>query len=148
MDLVLDHDSVGRIIEGGSVNHVVFTGSVPAGRKIYAHAAKSLIGCNLELGGKDGAYVAADANLQQAADVLVDGAMYTPDYPLGHLIAFQIEDYFDARQGPMGEEFERICKLGRLTPDAWMRQAVGSPLSAEALLRATGKALQELTAAP
>ena len=26
-------------------------------------------------------------------------------------------------------EFERMTRLGRLTPDAWMRQAVGAPLS-------------------
>jgi hypothetical protein len=41
----------------------------------------------------------------------------------------------------MGEEFERICRLGRLTPDAWMRQAVGAPLSATPLLTATEEAL-------
>jgi len=42
----------------------------------------------------------------------------------------------------MGEEFERICRLGSITPDAWMRQAVGAPLSAEPLLQATGGALK------
>ncbi|MEM7483337.1 MAG: alpha/beta fold hydrolase [Acidobacteriota bacterium] len=72
---------------------------------------------------------------------MVDGAMYTPDYPLGHLISFQIEEHFRSLAGPFGEEFERISRLGRLTPDAWMRQAVGSPLSAEPLLAATGGAL-------
>ncbi len=75
-EVVLGHDTVGRIIEDGMVDHVIFTGSVPAGRKIYAHAAKALVGCNLELGGKDGAYVAADADVKQAAECLVDGAMY------------------------------------------------------------------------
>ncbi len=72
---------------------------------------------------------------------MVDGALYTPDYPLGHLIAFQIESHFRSHQEAFGAEFERICKLGRLTPDAWMRQAVGSPLSAEPLLAATEAAL-------
>jgi len=31
---------------------------------------------------------------------------------------------------------ERMCALGSITPDAWMRAAVGSPLSAEPLLEA------------
>jgi acyl-CoA reductase-like NAD-dependent aldehyde dehydrogenase len=35
-----------------------------------------LLDCQLELGGKDGAYVAADADPKMAAESLVDGAMY------------------------------------------------------------------------
>ena len=69
------------------------------------------------------------------------GAMYTPDYPLGFLIAFQVESFFNGLDEPMGREFERICQLGRLTPDAWMRQAVGTPLSARPLLVAVEGAL-------
>ncbi|MCZ6649389.1 MAG: hypothetical protein O7D35_01870 [Acidobacteria bacterium] len=72
---------------------------------------------------------------------MVDGAMYTPDYPLGHLIAFQIEEHFNAHRDRFGTEFERICRLGRLTPNAWMEQAVGAPLSAEPLLKAAAAAL-------
>ncbi|HWN71359.1 MAG TPA: hypothetical protein VNM90_27160, partial [Haliangium sp.] len=72
---------------------------------------------------------------------MIDGAMYTPDYPLGHLIAFQVEKHFDKQKGKFGAEFERICQLGRLTPDAWMRQAVGAPLSAAPLIEATRAAL-------
>ena len=75
-DMVLDHGSIAQIIEGGFVDHVIFTGSVPAGKKIYAHAAKSLVGCNLELGGKDGAYVSNETDIQQATEALVDGAMF------------------------------------------------------------------------
>ncbi|MCH9650175.1 MAG: hypothetical protein K0U98_18200 [Deltaproteobacteria bacterium] len=75
---------------------------------------------------------------------MIDGAMYTPDYPLGHLIAFQIERYFENPQVDFGKEFERICQLGQLTPEAWMRQAVGAPLSAEPLLEAAAEALEAL----
>ncbi len=71
----------------------------------------------------------------------IDGAMYTPDYPLGHLIAFQIETHFANHSGDFGAEFERICQLGRLTPDAWMRKAVGAPISAQPLIDATEAAL-------
>lgn len=72
---------------------------------------------------------------------MVDAALYTPDYPLGHLIAFQVEDYFHWKGGAMGPEFERMSKLGALTPDAWMRQAVGQPLSAKPLLDAAARAV-------
>jgi hypothetical protein len=77
---------------------------------------------------------------------MVDSGLYTPDYPLGRLIAFQIEQHFETLPGPMGPEFERISRLGNLTPDAWMRRAVGAPISAEPLLQATGRALDTLTA--
>jgi hypothetical protein len=68
---------------------------------------------------------------------MIDAGLYLPDYPLGHLIAFQIEDHFRKQKGSMGSEFERICKLGSITPDAWLRQALGAPLSAAPLLAAT-----------
>ncbi|MFL5343376.1 MAG: hypothetical protein ACJ8AT_01205 [Hyalangium sp.] len=66
--------------------------------------------------------------------------MYLPDYPLGHLIAFQIEEQM-RRKGPLGAEFERMARYGSVTPDQWMVNATGSPVSAEPLLRATEAAL-------
>jgi hypothetical protein len=65
--------------------------------------------------------------------------LYLPDYPLGHIIAFQVADKL--RRGDFGAEFERVAKQGRLTPDAWMRGAVGRPLSTEALLAEARAAL-------
>jgi len=73
---------------------------------------------------------------------MVDAGLYTPDYPLGHLIAFQVEEHFRSQAGPMGPEFERLCKLGSITPDAWMRQGVGAPLSTEPLILAASRALE------
>ena len=74
--VVIDHANTARLIEEGDINHVVFTGSVGGGEKIYASTAKRNFDCNLELGGKDGAYVAADADVAQSAAMLVDGAMF------------------------------------------------------------------------
>ncbi|HET7041198.1 MAG TPA: hypothetical protein VFI13_04240, partial [Gemmatimonadales bacterium] len=54
--------------------------------------------------------------------------LYLPDYAIGHVLAFQI-----ARrlwEGDFGAEVERITRQGKLTPDAWIRGAVGSPISA------------------
>ena len=74
--VVMDHANTVRLIEEGDVQHVAFTGSVSGGSEIYASAAKRYFDCNLELGGKDGAYVAPDADIAQSAAMLVDGAMY------------------------------------------------------------------------
>ncbi|MDY0060363.1 MAG: hypothetical protein RBU45_11170 [Myxococcota bacterium] len=70
---------------------------------------------------------------------MINNGLYLPDYPLGHLIAFQIEDYL--RNRVLGPEMERMCRQGLLTPDLWMQGAVGSPVSAEPLLKAAEQAL-------
>ena len=74
---------------------------------------------------------------------IIHSFLYIPDYPLGHLIAFQIEDRMK-KAGSMGPEFERMAVLGNLTPDMWMKAATGSPVGPEALLSATEEALHEL----
>lgn len=66
--------------------------------------------------------------------------LYLPDYPIGHIIAFQIADRLE--EGSFGAELERVARQGRLTPDAWMRGAVGGPISTKALLEAAREALQ------
>ena len=65
--------------------------------------------------------------------------MYLPDYAIGHIVAFQLGERL--RQAPFGEEVERMMRLGRLTPDAWMREAVNGPVSAEPLFAAARQAL-------
>jgi hypothetical protein len=65
--------------------------------------------------------------------------LYLPDYPIGHIIAFQLAD--ELREGDFGEQFERVSRQGRLVPDAWMRGAVGQPISAAVLLSEAKKAL-------
>ncbi len=70
------HADVEKMIGSGRVNFVSFTGSVEGGRKIQAAANGVFIGMNLELGGKDPAYVREDANLADAIENLVDGAMF------------------------------------------------------------------------
>jgi acyl-CoA reductase-like NAD-dependent aldehyde dehydrogenase len=74
--LVLGHDDTARIISSGSVDHVNFTGSVEGGRTIERAAAGTFTTLGLELGGKDPAYVRADAKFDHAVENLVDGAFY------------------------------------------------------------------------
>ncbi len=72
---------------------------------------------------------------------MIDAFLYLPDYPIGHLIAFQIERQMEKAGGAIGPEFERMAKIGNLAPDIWMKQATGAPVGPEALLEATEKAL-------
>jgi acyl-CoA reductase-like NAD-dependent aldehyde dehydrogenase len=74
--LHLSHDQVARTIGDERVAFVAFTGSVPGGHAIQQAAAKRFIPTGLELGGKDPAYVRADADLKYAVENLVDGAYF------------------------------------------------------------------------
>jgi hypothetical protein len=77
---------------------------------------------------------------------MIDSFLYLPDYPIGHMIAFQIERQME-KAGNIGSEFERMAKTGSVAPDLWMKKATGSPVGPEALLAAAAEALPELEAA-
>ena len=76
---------------------------------------------------------------------MIDSFLYLPDYPIGHMIAFQIEEQMK-KAGSIGPEFERMAKMGRVTPDLWMENATGKPVGPEALLQATQRALSRVSA--
>ena len=71
-----DHGTVAGILGMDEIGYVSFTGSVRGGHEVYARAAGRFIDVGLELGGKDPAYVAADADLDAAAENLAEGAFY------------------------------------------------------------------------
>ncbi|MGW4412301.1 aldehyde dehydrogenase family protein [Nonomuraea sp. NPDC004702] len=71
-----------RLVEGaaetgerlvGLVDTVVFTGSVPTGRRVAEAAARAFVPAHLELGGKDPAIVLAGADLERAAEAVLWG---------------------------------------------------------------------------
>jgi acyl-CoA reductase-like NAD-dependent aldehyde dehydrogenase len=74
--LTLDHEATGRLIASRAVDHICFTGSVEGGKAIARAAAGTFTTLGLELGGKDPAYVRADADFDYAVENLVDGAYY------------------------------------------------------------------------
>jgi acyl-CoA reductase-like NAD-dependent aldehyde dehydrogenase len=75
-NVVLDHAVTEALIAARSFGFVNFTGSVAGGQAIERAAAGTFTALGLELGGKDPGYVMADADLDWAVDVLMDGAMY------------------------------------------------------------------------
>jgi acyl-CoA reductase-like NAD-dependent aldehyde dehydrogenase len=74
--LHLTHADAETIIRDERIDYVAFTGSVSAGTMVENAAAGRFIGVGLELGGKDPAYVRADADIQHAVDVTMDGAFF------------------------------------------------------------------------
>jgi hypothetical protein len=90
---------------------------------------------------------ASDSPLLGIYSHMLVEVLYLPDYPIGHLIAFQIARHLE-QGGALGPEFERISRIGQLTPDLWMQQATGTPVGPDALLEAAGRALELLEEDP
>jgi len=84
---------------------------------------------------------ARDSDILAIYSHMIVYGLYLPDYAIGHVLAFQIARRL--RQGDFGAEVERITRQGSLTPDAWTRGAVGSALSAAALLEEAREAMAE-----
>ncbi len=90
---------------------------------------------------------------------MINSPLYLANYPYGHLIEFQLEEHLakavenhshgsfspvgETGEGLFAAELYRIYTLGRLTPDLWMQQAVGSPVSVQPLLKAVDAILQK-----
>ena len=67
---------------------------------------------------------------------MVNSPMYLPNYPIGHIVQFQLEQAMADKEGrSWAEAYERWYRLGRLTPQEWMRQAVNGDLSVEPVLQ-------------
>jgi oligoendopeptidase F len=85
------------------------------------------------LGGKDTALLGIYSHM-------ISYPLYLFNYPVGHLIAFQIEEQVK-KTGKLGPEFERMSRQGAVSPDLWMTKASGEPVGAGPLLRSTEAAL-------
>ena len=72
---------------------------------------------------------------------MVNSPMYLPNYPLGHIVQYQLEEHLASFTMPQAfaDEYERIYRLGRLTPKEWMIQAVGTPPSITPILHAVAQ---------
>jgi hypothetical protein len=82
-----------------------------------------------------------DVSLLAVYSHMVGLMLYLPSYPIGHLIAAQIEEHL-ARAPDLGAEFERMASYGAVTPDLWMKHATGEAVSPRALLTAAQRALE------
>ncbi len=73
---------------------------------------------------------------------MISYPLYLSAYPLGHLIEFQMEDYIGSKN--LATEIYRMLVVGNITPQHWMKNAVGTDLSVEAMLKAVDLAVDKL----
>ncbi len=119
-----DHGATERLIAADGIDFVAFTGSVGAGRAVQRAASERFIGLGLELGGKDPAYVRADADLEHAVAELVDGAFFNAGqsccgieriYVADEIADAFIEAYAEAVRGyVLGDPLDPATTLGPL----------------------------------
>lgn len=72
---------------------------------------------------------------------MIDNALYLPNYPIGHVIQFQIEDYIEGKN--IGNEMMRMCSSGNILPQLWMKNAVGTEISVKPMLKAVDNVLKK-----
>ncbi len=70
--------------------------------------------------------------------------LYLFNYVLGHLIAFQVEEHVAGKDAKtFAAEFTRIARYGAVLPDVWMKHATKAPVSANPMLDAATRALDQ-----
>jgi acyl-CoA reductase-like NAD-dependent aldehyde dehydrogenase len=122
--LHLDHTQVACVIADARVAFVAFTGSVSGGHAVQQAATKRFIGTGLELGGKDPAYVRADADVPFAVENLVDGSFFNSGQSCCGIERIYVDkkiykDFVDrfvdlTRQYRLGNPLEQGTNLGPL----------------------------------
>ena len=109
--ILTTNDDTAALISEGYHDHIVFTGSVGVGRFLQQTNAVNFSGIDLELGGKDPAYVRADANIDFAVESLVDGAFFNSGQSCCGIERIYVhKDVYE----PFVEKFVDIVKAYRL----------------------------------
>jgi len=117
-NVFLDHDTTSNLIAARSFGFVNFTGSVAGGQAIERAAAGTFTGLGLELGGKDPGYVCDDADLDAAAETLIDGAMFNSGQCCcGIERIYVAEQHFDAFTAKVVKIVEGYVLGDPLDPD-------------------------------
>ncbi|MDR1342159.1 MAG: hypothetical protein LBK18_02760 [Prevotellaceae bacterium] len=86
----------------------------------------------------------ADSPILAIYSHMIDYPLYLPNYPMGHLIEFQLEEHLRGKN--FAGEVARIYRMGRLAPQLWMQRATGSEVSIEPMLKAAAEAAKHLSA--
>ncbi|MBS3849982.1 aldehyde dehydrogenase family protein [Devosia sp. BSSL-BM10] len=121
-NLVMGHADTETLIGSGQIDHINFTGSVEGGRRIEKAAAGTFATLGLELGGKDPAYVRADAKIEHAVESLVDGSFFNSGqsccgieriYVHGDVYDRFVDEFVEAASGwTLGNPFEADTMVG------------------------------------
>lgn len=116
--LDLSHGDTARLIGDARINHVCFTGSVEGGHAVVEALKGGFATAGLELGGKDPAYVRADANLAHAIENIADGIFFNSGQSCcGIERVYVHESLFDSFVEGVAD-FARAYRLGDPTDPA------------------------------
>ena len=147
-NLVLNHADTEKLIGSGEIDHINVTGSVEGGRRIERAAAGTFATLGLELGGKDPAYVRADANLPNAIENLVDGSFFNSGqsccgveriYVHAHVYDRFVEGFVENAKGwTLGNPLDESTVVGPMAAPKFADLVRGQTLEA---LRKGAKAL-------
>lgn len=124
-----------------NVDAVVFTGSVPTGRKVAVRAAERLIPCSVELGGKDAAIVLADCDLDRTAVGVAQWAIHNCGQNCAAIERVYVEEAIADR---FVETLTRVVKKLRVAPAEGPTDL--GPLQSEAQLGIVEKHVEEAKA--
>jgi succinate-semialdehyde dehydrogenase/glutarate-semialdehyde dehydrogenase len=138
-------------------DYVMFTGSSQTGRIVGRQAAERLIGCSLELGGKNPMIVLADADLTAAVDGAIRGCFVGAGQVcvaaarvyVHHSLFSQFVERFAARAKAlkMGASFDYSVEMGSLTSERQLgrvEEHVADALAKGARLVAGGRPRRDL----
>jgi acyl-CoA reductase-like NAD-dependent aldehyde dehydrogenase len=110
--LHIQHKETAVLLADDRIDGVFFTGSVEGGFAVQEAVGNKFIPCGLELGGKDPAYVRADANLETTVPNLVDGSYFNSGQSCCGIERIYVhEDVYDAFVEKFVEETKQY-KLG------------------------------------
>lgn len=114
------------------VDYVMFTGSTRVGREVAARCGERLIGCSLELGGKNAMIIRADADVQRAAEIAVRACFSNS----GQLCISMERIYVhEAVYSAFAEAFAVRVRSLSMTPGIGWKGDMGSLISARQLSR-------------
>ncbi|MEO0724196.1 MAG: aldehyde dehydrogenase family protein [Bacteroidota bacterium] len=126
--LHINHDQVAKVISDQRIDFVAFTGSVGGGHAVHQAVGQRFIGAGLELGGKDPAYVRADAKVEHAIENLVDGSFFNSGqsccgieriYVHEHLFQPFVDGFVDlTKQYVLGDPLQVETTLGPMVRTA------------------------------
>ena len=109
-------------------DYVMFTGSTPVGRRVAARCGERLVGCSLELGGKNALVVRADADIERAAEIAERACFANAGQ-----LCIGIERVYvqEAIAGPFQDAFLRRVQALRLRPGVGWGAEMASLVSAK-----------------
>lgn len=123
-NVVAGHATTEALVRDPRIDYVSFTGSTKGGHEIVRNASNRFIDVGLELGGKDPAYVCADADFDFAVANCVAGAFYNAGQSCCSIERIYVDEsiYDDfveayaakAREYTLGDPIDESTTLGPL----------------------------------